>query len=131
MAQPLGFSLRSTPGDKYHFLHQFPLSARNVFLLIPTCVRKYLCNIVYGKTHLKYYDNHVVLHTEIWGEAHLCSTILVFVCVCVCIVNKKCCNVVCFFGGLLQTGSSLLPAACVRNTERGVSLGAPFCGRHL
>lgn len=39
--------------------------------------------------HLQHCNNHVMLCTEIWGEAHLCSTMLVFVCVCVCIVNKK------------------------------------------
>lgn len=39
--------------------------------------------------HLQHCKNHVMLCTEIWGEAHLCSTMLVFVCICVCIVNKK------------------------------------------
>lgn len=46
--------------------------------------------LLYGmERHLQHCNNHVMLCTEIWGEAHLCSTMLVFVCICVCIVNKK------------------------------------------
>lgn len=75
-----------------HSLGQAPLLA-----LIPSLSQKFLSPdsllytqyLLYGmKRHLKHCKNHVMLCTEIWGEAHLCRTMLVFVCICVCIVNK-------------------------------------------
>lgn len=59
--------------------------------------------------HLQHCNNHVMLCTEIWGEAHLCSTMLVFVCICVCIVNKKNCMIV-FFE--LVDSKEMFPLPC-------------------
>lgn len=77
--------------------------------------------LLYGmERHLQHCNNHVMLCTEIWGEAHLCSTMLVFVCICVCIVNKKIVWLS-FLSWSIQKKCSLFPAACVRNTEKDVS----------
>lgn len=72
-----------------HSLGQAPIPSLSHKFLSPYSFL-YTQYLLYSmERHLQHCNNHVMLCTEIWGEAHLCSTMLVFVCICVCIVNKK------------------------------------------